>query len=80
MEEEREYDFPEHVYASFLFKDRVTNSSFKFKEAIQNDKSSVDFKEWVQTDSKELPEFTHALRTYKFAKKFEMNCIRNKYL
>ena len=39
VEQERGSDFPEHAYASFLFKDRVTNSSFKFKEAIQNDKS-----------------------------------------
>jgi len=72
--------FSERVYASFLFKDRITNSSFKFREAIRNDEGSLDLKEWVKAETQNSPELSRDLRTYKFAKNFEMNCIRNKYL
>jgi hypothetical protein len=65
----------EDVFRSFAFKDRISNTECSYSEALD---SNVTFEEWRDKTMAEQ-KLKNVISTYKFTKKFEMNCIRDKY-
>lgn len=69
--------FSEDIYSNFAFKDRITNNEFSYSEALSNQENSLRFQEWKPEHSQKA--LKSILQTYKFTKKFEIECLRSRY-
>ena len=68
---------PDCVYGSFAFKDRITNSEFNYIDAINKDSFN---KTWLSVSmERDQKKISNVVSTYKYTKKFEMKCIKDKY-
>jgi hypothetical protein len=74
--QERMNNMAESFYACFAFKDKITNNAFNYSEALHP--ANLSFQEWAPYDDSD--QHLHQLiNTYKYTKKFQINCIRQRF-